>query len=191
MKVYLIDNFDSFTYNLVHQLKDCGVDEIIVERNDVISAEAASACDAVVISPGPGIPSESGRMPEVLDQLKGKVPILGVCLGMQAIGECFGTSLRNLDKVYHGLSTEIGIEDHEAIFEGLPERIEVGRYHSWVVTDLENAPELQVTSRDDRGEVMSVRHRSLPIFGVQFHPESVLTPKGHQMLSNFLNLSKS
>ncbi len=189
MKVYLIDNFDSFTYNLVHLLKDCGINDVVVERNDVINAAAALACDAVLISPGPGIPSESGKLMEVLGEIKGKVPILGVCLGMQAIGELFGASLRNLDRVYHGLATEIEVKDHAGVFAGLPDRIEVGRYHSWVVHELGNAPELRVTACDDKAEIMAMRHVEMPIYGVQFHPESVLTPEGQQMLANFLKIS--
>lgn len=191
MKIYLIDNFDSFTYNLVHLLKDCGITDVQVERNDVISPEAALACDAVLISPGPGIPSESGKLMEVLSGIKGKIPILGVCLGMQAIGELFGASLRNLDRVYHGFATPITVKDKGGVFADLPDRIEVGRYHSWVVDQFQNAPQLLVTASDDKNEAMAIRHRELPVYGVQFHPESVLTPDGKTMLSNFLRLSAS
>ncbi len=189
MKVYLIDNFDSFTYNLVHLLKECGVTDVAVVRNDVITVEAALEADAVLISPGPGIPSESGRLMEVLEGIKGKVPILGVCLGMQAIGELYGASLRNLDRVYHGFATGIKVLDHDDVFAELPDRVEVGRYHSWVVDHFENAPDLLVTAVDDKAEAMALRHKILPIYGVQFHPESVLTPEGNQMLSNFLKLA--
>lgn len=192
MKIYLIDNFDSFTYNLVHLLRDCGVGEVIVKRNDVINLEEALAADAIVISPGPGIPKESGRLVEVLAGLKekaakGKIPpVLGVCLGMQAIGELFGGSLRNLDRVYHGIATPVQVVEPAPLFTELPGQVEVGRYHSWVVDLPEDKEKLVVTAKDGQGQTMAIRHASLPFYGVQFHPESVLTPQGKEMLTNFL-----
>lgn len=192
MKIYLIDNFDSFTYNLVHLLRDCGVDEVVVVRNDVIDLKKALAADAIVVSPGPGIPRESGRLVEVLEGLKDQAekgtipPVLGVCLGMQAIGELFGGSLRNLDRVYHGVAMPVAVTDQDCLFAGLAAQVEVGRYHSWVVDLPTTAHPLEVTATDEQGQVMAFRHQSLPFYGVQFHPESVLTPEGKQMLTNFL-----
>jgi len=192
MKIYLIDNFDSFTYNLVHLLRDCGVGEVIVKRNDVINLEDALDADAIVISPGPGIPKDSGRLVEVLTGLKEKAsqgnipPVIGVCLGMQAIGELFGGTLRNLDQVYHGISTPVEVLEAKDLFADLPGQVEVGRYHSWVVDLPEDSQELVITAQDSQGQTMAIRHASMPFYGVQFHPESVLTPQGKAMLSNFL-----
>ena len=188
MHIYLIDNFDSFTYNLVHLLRDIGVDRVTVERNDVISVEKALAADAVVISPGPGLPQDSGKLLEVMDGVLGKVPVFGVCLGMQAMGHYYGGTLRNLSDVFHGVATAIKVVDQQDIFKGMKTMVEVGRYHSWVVGN-EGFPEvLEITAVDGEGEIMALRHKELPVYGVQFHPESVLTPEGHQMLENFIQL---
>jgi len=188
MKVYLIDNFDSFTYNLVHLLREVGIEEVLVRRNDVITVEEALAYDAVMVSPGPGVPKESGRLMPVLEQLVGKRPILGICLGMQAIGELYGGTLVNLDRVYHGVATEISVDDAGGVFRDLPPTLTVGRYHSWVVAREDFPDELEMTAHAEDGQVMALRHRSLPVYGLQFHPESVLTPQGAHMLDNFIHL---
>ena len=184
-KILMIDNYDSFTYNLVHYLEDLDC-EVIVKRNDQLSITDVDEFEEIVLSPGPGIPDEAGLLKEIITTYAGKKRILGVCLGQQAIGEVFGGSLLNLDQVYHGVSTIIEITKDDYIFKGLPKKLEVGRYHSWVVnSDLPDS--LEATSFDENGQVMSLRHREYDIKAVQFHPESVLTPQGKQILKNWLN----
>lgn len=183
-KILMIDNYDSFTYNLVHYLEDLDC-EVIVKRNDQLTLEEADAFEEIVLSPGPGIPDEAGLLKKIISTYASKKRILGVCLGQQAIGEVFGGSLLNLDQVYHGVATTIAIVKDDYIFKDLPEQIEVGRYHSWVVNS--NLPDsLEATSFDENGQVMSLRHKVFDIRAVQFHPESVLTPLGKQMLKNWL-----
>ena len=186
MKLLVFDNYDSFTYNLVHAFRELGVDPDVI-RNDRMSVEDAAPYDKIVISPGPGIPSESGILPELLKRWAPEKPILGVCLGHQAIGENFGATLKNLPEVYHGVATDVNIIADDYIFEGLPETLKVGRYHSWVV-DEENFPndELEITARDQTGMIMAARHRRYDIHGVQFHPESILTPEGIKILENWI-----
>ncbi|MFD2585446.1 anthranilate synthase component II [Croceitalea marina] len=183
-KILMIDNYDSFTYNLVHYLEDLDC-EVIVKRNDQLTLSEVDDFEEVVLSPGPGIPDEAGLLKEIIKTYAGKKRILGVCLGQQAIGEVFGGSLINLDQVYHGVATTIEIVEEDYIFKGLPKNIEVGRYHSWVVNS--NLPDsLKATSFDENGQVMSLRHKEFDIRAVQFHPESVLTPQGKQILKNWL-----
>lgn len=185
-KVLVIDNYDSFTYNLVHYLEDLNC-EVTVKRNDKISIEEIEAYDKIVLSPGPGIPDEAGLLKEVIKTYAPTKSILGVCLGQQAIGEVFGGLIENLETVYHGVSTNIttSVED-EPLFRGLNKNIEVGRYHSWVVhKDLPDC--LEATSFDSNGQIMSLRHKDFDVKGVQFHPESVLTPKGKKILENWIN----
>ena len=185
MKVVIIDNYDSFTYNLSHLVKELGAD-VTVYRNDQFQMEQLKAFDKIILSPGPGIPCEAGLLLDVIKTYAGKKPILGVCLGHQAIGESFGGHLTNLSAVYHGVATPATITVKDYLFEGLPERIEVGRYHSWVV-DTEGLPDcLEVTSVSDEGFIMSFRHKELDIRGIQYHPESVLTPEGKTILKNWL-----
>ena len=185
MKIVIIDNYDSFTYNLSHLIKELGAD-VTVYRNDKFQMEQLEAFDKIVLSPGPGIPSEAGLLLDVIKAYAGKKPILGVCLGHQAIGESFGGKLTNLSQVYHGVATPSTITVKDYIFEGLPEKIEIGRYHSWVV-DNDGFPEcLEVTSVSDEGYVMSLRHKEYDIRGIQYHPESVLTPDGKAILKNWL-----
>ncbi len=186
MKLLIIDNYDSFTYNIVHTLRELGVTPHVV-RNDAISVDEAGHYDAIIISPGPGIPSEAGILPELLKRYSATKPILGICLGHQAIGECFGASLRNLDNVYHGISSTIRITDRDCLFDGLPETIDVGRYHSWVIDRHGLPDDLAVTAVSDDGEIMAVRHRRYDVRGVQFHPESILTPCGQKILGNWLH----
>ena len=185
MKIVIIDNYDSFTYNLSHLVKELGA-EVSVVRNDEFELEALDAFDKIILSPGPGIPSEAGLLLDVIREYAGRKPILGVCLGHQAIGEVFGGKLTNLSTVFHGVATEGTQLGNEYLFDGLPERITMGRYHSWVV-DREGWPEaLEVTALSDEGQVMALRHREMDIHGIQFHPESVLTPDGRHMLENFI-----
>lgn len=192
MKILVLDNYDSFTYNLVQYLNEIADEEVTIHRNDAISIEEVDAFDCIVLSPGPGVPKDAGNMPNIIQEYKGKKPILGVCLGHQAIAEAFGGQLKNLEQVYHGLATDIHISDAtEPLYQGLPQTLEVGRYHSWVI-DSTTCPEcLIITSTSPDGAIMSVRHESLPIFGVQYHPESIMTPQGKDILSNFLQVAKA
>ncbi|MGY0393121.1 anthranilate synthase component II [Bizionia sp. KMM 8389] len=184
--ILVIDNYDSFTYNLVHYLEDFGFD-ITVKRNDQISLEAVNNYDKILLSPGPGIPDEAGLLKAIIKEYAATKSILGVCLGQQAICEVFGGSIINLDTVYHGVATPITIvSNDEQLFKGLEKTITVGRYHSWVVN--KDLPEvLEATSFDENGQVMSLRHKFYDVRAVQFHPESVLTPEGKHMLSNWVN----
>lgn len=185
MKLLILDNYDSFTYNIVHAVRELGVEPAVC-RNDKITLDEVDDFDKIIISPGPGIPSEAGILPQLLERYAGRKPILGVCLGHQAIGECFGAKLRNLPEVYHGIKSQISITVPDYIFAGLPDRIDVGRYHSWVV-DSNNLPDcLEVTAVSDDGEIMAMRHRTLDVRGVQFHPESILTPMGLTIIDNWL-----
>jgi anthranilate synthase component II len=184
-KILVIDNYDSFTYNLVHYLEDLNC-EVTVYRNDEFDIEEIAIFDKILLSPGPGIPDEAGLLKDVIKKYASTKSIFGVCLGQQAIGEVFGGTLSNLDKVYHGVATMVKtVVDDEPLFEGLGNEFEVGRYHSWVVDA--NLPDvLEATSFDENGQVMSLRHRTYDVRGVQFHPESVLTPNGKKMLKNWV-----
>ena len=185
-KVVLIDNYDSFAYNLVHYLNELNC-EVTVFRNDKFKIEDLEEFDKILLSPGPGIPGEAGLLKDVIAHYKTSKSIMGVCLGHQAIAEVFGGQLINLTQVYHGIASYISVKEKEGVFQGLEDRIQVGRYHSWVV-DPDSIPELEITAVDDLNYVMAFRHQSFNIVGVQFHPESVLTPTGKQMLSNWLSL---
>jgi len=185
-KILVIDNYDSFTYNLVHYLQDLDCD-VTVKRNDQLTLDEVMPFDKIVLSPGPGIPDEAGLLKPIIKAYASTKSILGVCLGQQAIGEVFGGSLINLDSVFHGVATKVEIAvDDENLFSGMEKTIDVGRYHSWVVNP-ELPEELEATSFDKNGQVMSLRHKTYDVKGVQFHPESVLTPNGKQMLKNWLN----
>jgi len=176
MKLVIIDNYDSFTYNLSHLVKELGA-EVTVFRNDQFQLEQLEQFDKIILSPGPGIPSEAGLLLDVIRTYAGKKPIMGVCLGHQAIGEVFGARLENLSHVYHGVQTEITYEGR---------RMLVGRYHSWVVSR-ENFPDcLEVTAETDDGQIMALRHKKMDVQGIQFHPESVLTPEGKELVRNWL-----
>ena len=186
-KIAVIDNYDSFTYNLVHYLEDLN-GEVTVFRNDEFELDELENFDKIVLSPGPGIPDEAGLLKDVIKTFAKSKSILGVCLGQQAIGEVFGGSLSNLEKVYHGVATKVKITvNDESLFAGLDNEIEVGRYHSWVVNNNDFPDSLEITSVDENGQIMSLRHKTLDIRGVQFHPESVLTPNGKKILENWLN----
>ena len=185
-KILVIDNYDSFTFNLVHYLEDLECD-VTVLRNDKFELEDVQHFDKIVLSPGPGIPDEAGLLKAVIKRYAPSKSILGVCLGQQAIAEVFGGQLINLEEVFHGVHTDVNIcVDNEALFNSMDKTIEVGRYHSWVVDP--NLPEvLEATSVDENGQIMSLRHKEYDVKGVQFHPESVLTPNGKQLLENWIN----
>jgi len=184
--ILVIDNYDSFTYNLVHYLEDLNC-QVAVVRNDQLQLEDVEPFEKIVLSPGPGIPDEAGLLKPIIKTYASTKSILGVCLGMQAIGEVFGATLENLDIVYHGIQTKVHITSKdEILFKGLPPTIEVGRYHSWVVKG-ELPTCLEITSVDENQQIMALRHKEFDIKGVQFHPESVLTPDGKTMLKNWIN----
>ena len=187
MKIVIIDNYDSFTYNLAHLVKELGA-EVTVFRNDQFQLSELDRFDKIILSPGPGIPSEAGFLMDVIKKYAGRKPMLGVCLGHQAIGEAFGAKLTNLSEVYHGVATPCTQFGNDPIFEGLPKRIEIGRYHSWVV-DKSGFPDcLDITAVSDDGQIMGLKHKNYDIRGIQFHPESVLTPDGKKMIQNWLEL---
>lgn len=185
MKIAMIDNYDSFTYNLVHLVRELGAD-ITVYRNDQFELSDLEGFDKIMLSPGPGIPSEAGLLLDVIRCYAGKKQLLGICLGEQAMGEVFGGTLVNLSEVFHGVQTPCRIVADDYIFAGLPENISVGRYHSWVVDAVTMPDCLEATALSDEGQVMALRHRSMDVRGIQFHPESVLTPDGRQMIENWL-----
>lgn len=186
MKIVIIDNYDSFTYNLSHLIKELGAD-VTVLRNDCFQLDELEQFDKIVLSPGPGIPEEAGLLLDVIRKYAGRKPILGVCLGEQAIGEVFGGKLTNIETVYHGIQSPVTITADDYIFHQLPHEIPVGRYHSWVV-DTNGFPDsLEITAVSREGYVMALRHRNYDIRGIQFHPESILTPDGKQMMQNWLN----
>jgi anthranilate synthase component 2 len=186
MKIVIIDNYDSFTYNLSHLVKSLGA-QVTVLRNDRFDLPQIEQFDKIILSPGPGIPSEAGLLLDVIRNYAGHKSMLGVCLGHQAIGEVFGGRLENLSEVFHGVATEGTQFGKDYIFKGLPERIVMGRYHSWVVSR-EDLPEcLEITAESDEGQIMALRHRRFDIHGIQFHPESVLTPDGATIIKNFIN----
>ena len=185
-KIIVIDNYDSFTYNLVHYLEDLNC-EVTVYRNDEFDIEELQKFDKILLSPGPGIPDEAGLLKDVIKAYSATKSILGVCLGQQAIAEVFGGSLINLEKVYHGVATNIKIQvQDEPLFKGLESEIEVGRYHSWVVNPTDFPEVLEITSLDENGQIMSLRHKAYDVRAVQFHPESILTPHGKKILENWV-----
>lgn len=186
MEIVIIDNYDSFTYNLSHLIKEQGAN-VTVLRNDTFELKDLEAFDKIVLSPGPGIPSEAGLLLDVIRHYAGKKPMLGVCLGEQAIGEVFGGTLTNLSDVFHGVQTPTDIIVEDYIFDGLDKEISVGRYHSWVVDRSGFPDSLEITALSKEGYVMALRHREYDIHGIQFHPESVLTPQGKTMIANFIN----
>lgn len=187
MKILLLDNYDSFTYNLLHLIKELGYKDIDVIRNDKITIPEIDKYDKIVLSPGPGVPSESGILLPLIKTYANKKSILGVCLGEQAIGEAFGANLTNLKEVYHGIATKAKIVEDDYIFSGFSESLEIGHYHSWVVSR-ENFPHdsLHITAIDENNQIMALKHKTYDVHGVQFHPESILTPKGEKIIENFL-----
>ncbi len=191
MKILVFDNYDSFTYNLVHLVEKITGEKVDVVRNDQLPLDKGQDYDKIILSPGPGIPEEAGQLLPLIKQYASTKSILGVCLGHQAIGQAFGAKLINLSNVYHGVATPIyQVPDRKPakqdVFSDLPATIEVGRYHSWVVDEKELPDCLEITARDKNGQIMGLRHKDFDVQGVQFHPESVLTPEGEKMLRNWL-----
>ena len=191
MKILIFDNYDSFTYNLVHVVEKIINDKVDVYRNDKIPLERVKEYDKIILSPGPGIPVESGLLLPLIKEYAPSKSILGVCLGQQAIGESFGGSLINLSTVYHGVATKIKvnagrIKSQNDVFNSLDSELEVGRYHSWIVSKEGFPKELEITAEDENGYIMALRHKTFDVQGVQFHPESVLTPMGEMMMRNWL-----
>ncbi|MDV6168712.1 aminodeoxychorismate/anthranilate synthase component II [Flavobacterium sp. DG1-102-2] len=187
-KILVIDNYDSFTYNLVHYLEDLDC-KVFVLRNDEVSIEDPADYDKILLSPGPGIPDEAGLLKNIIKEYASTKSILGICLGQQAIGEVFGGTLINLEEVHHGVAADIKITvENEPLFTGMGDTISVGRYHSWSVDNANFPDVLEVTSVDKSGNIMSLRHKIYDVRGVQFHPESVLTPLGKQILKNWVEV---
>lgn len=189
MKILVLDNYDSFTYNLVHYIKELTNAHIDVYRNTEIDIDTVNEYDKILLSPGPGVPSEAGIMPEVIKEYGSKKSILGVCLGHQAIVEAYGGEIYNMKNVYHGVESELTITDKsDPLYAGISENCKVGRYHSWNAVK-ENLPDcFVITAIDENGRIMSIRHKTHNVFGVQYHPESVLTPEGKQLIKNWLEL---
>lgn len=187
MNILVFDNYDSFTYNLVHYLEQLTNAEIEVHRNDKISLKEIERFDKILLSPGPGIPSEAGILLDVIKTYAPTKSILGVCLGQQAIAEAFGGSLINLTEVFHGVATPIEIIGEDVIFKNIPKKINVGRYHSWAVNKNDFPKELEITAVDEFGNIMSLKHKTYDVSAVQFHPESVLTEHGLKMIENWVN----
>ena len=187
LRILVFDNYDSFTYNLVHLVEKIIHGKVDVFRNDQIAMEEVKKYDKIILSPGPGIPTEAGLLLPLIKEYAATKSILGVCLGHQAIGEAFGATLENLSTVYHGVATPIKITNNKsAILQGLGDEIEVGRYHSWIVSDKNFPADLEITAVDDNGYIMGLQHKSFDVQGVQFHPESILTPDGEKILRNWL-----
>lgn len=182
----IIDNYDSFVYNLVRYVRECANVKVIVQRNDEVLFETLDTCDALLLSPGPGIPDEAGALKQVIRTYSGRKPILGVCLGHQAIAEVFGGELEQCQEPVHGKASMLYPNKQDALFEGLPSSFPVGRYHSWCVRS-KQYPLLTITGKTEDGTIMSICHREFPVRGVQFHPESILTPHGRQLIQNWIN----
>lgn len=190
-RILIIDNYDSFTYNLFQYIREITPSFVEVRRNDKVSVEEAGEYDILVLSPGPGLPSQARNMMAILKAFFTEKPILGVCLGHQAIGELCGAELINLPKVYHGVSSSLQIPDQEGLFKGVSSGSKAGRYHSWTIRKDSLPSDLIPTAYDESGEIMALRHRVCPVFGVQFHPESVMTPDGKKILENFLETAQN
>ena len=188
MKILVFDNYDSFTYNLVHLVEKITHEKVDVFRNDQIALEKVKEYDKIILSPGPGIPEEAGLLLPLIKEYASTKSILGVCLGHQAIGEAFGGKLINLSTVYHGVATPIQIDSKKKsdLFKDLPDTIEVGRYHSWIIDEKNFPEELEITARDENNYIMALQHKKYDVRGVQFHPESILTPDGEKIMRNWL-----
>ena len=186
-KILVLDNYDSFTYNLVHYIEANENYEVDVFRNDEITLDEVGKYDMIVLSPGPGLPNEAGILKELIKQYASTKKILGVCLGMQAIGEVFGGELENLDNVYHGVATELSVIDSsDLLYKNLPTNFNVGRYHSWVISRNNFPEKLNITAVEENNQVMSLKHKDFQLYGVQYHPESILTENGKEIINNFL-----
>ncbi|MBK6836036.1 MAG: aminodeoxychorismate/anthranilate synthase component II [Bacteroidetes bacterium] len=188
MSILLLDNYDSFTYNLKHLVEKVGEEEVIVKRNDEIELNQINNYSSIILSPGPGLPKDAGIMPDLLKQYFNEKKILGVCLGMQAIGEFFGAELKNLNKVVHGEAVRMDVIEESPLFKNCPANFFVARYHSWVIDNSLPVNELQILAEDEEQEIMAIQHINLPIYGVQFHPESILSQYGENLMKNWLSL---
>lgn len=187
MKILVLDNYDSFVYNLVHMLRELG-QEPDIYRNDKINLDQVDTYDKILLSPGPGIPEEAGIMPQLIDTFQDKKSILGVCLGHQAIGEAWGAQLYNLPRVLHGMTSDCHISDDKNIlFQAIPRDIKIGHYHSWIIDEPSLPAEIKVSARDGEGHIMAIRHDQYDVWGLQFHPESILTEFGKDIIQNWLN----
>lgn len=186
IQILVLDNYDSFVYNLVHYVKELGYKNVDVYRNDKITLEEVGKYDKIILSPGPGIPDEAGILKALIKQYGPIKPLLGVCLGHQAISEVYGAFLENRKNVLHGVATKMIVTQPEGLYEGLPQEFEVGRYHSWQVDPLKLGDQLEVTAIDEAGDIMSIRHKVYPVTGVQYHPESILTEYGKDIMKNWL-----
>lgn len=187
--ILILDNYDSFTYNLVHYVEENSNFKVSVFRNDKITLDEVEKYDTIILSPGPGLPKDAGILKELIKRYATTKKILGVCLGMQAIGEVFGGKLINLDTVFHGIATPISVLDtDDLLYKNLPSSFKVGRYHSWVIANEQFPKELNITSVEENGQIMSIKHKNYNIYGVQFHPESILTKYGKEIITNFLNI---
>lgn len=187
-RILVFDNYDSFTYNLVHLVEKISNAKVEVFRNNKIDLKTISVYDKIILSPGPGIPNEAGLLIPLIQQYASSKSILGVCLGHQAIAEAFGGKLMQLENVFHGLATNVMLEASSGfLFENLPKSFKVGRYHSWVVDEKTLSSELKVTARDEQGRIMAIQHSNFNISGVQFHPESIMTEYGEELMRNFIN----
>jgi len=191
MKILILDNYDSFTYNLVHMVEDITGEYPAVFRNDEIEISEIDAYDLIILSPGPGIPDEAGILKETIKTYAGKKPIFGVCLGLQAITEVFGGSLENMDEVFHGVATTMSVtKEDSVVYKDFPSEFEAARYHSWIASKNDFPSELLITAEDEFGDIMSIQHSAYNISAVQFHPESILTPTGEKMVRNFIDANK-
>jgi len=191
MKILVIDNYDSFVYNLVHILYSLGAEDITVRKNDQIALEEIRAYDKILLSPGPGVPKDAGIMPALIREFSETKSILGICLGHQAISEAFGAEIENLKEPLHGVSSQLSALTPDYLFKNCPQQFKVGHYHSWVTAEDSLNDQLIITSKDERGYIMSLAHKTFDVRGLQFHPESVLTESGVQMLLNWLNYPKN
>lgn len=187
MKILVLDNYDSFTFNLVHLIEKCSDCTIDVFKNNQIKLEDVNKYDKIILSPGPGLPKDAGIMPELLKKYAATKSILGVCLGMQAIGECFGAKLENLQNVMHGIQTPIKIKKNSGLFKNCPATLKVGRYHSWVISNNNFPAQLEVTAIDEQNFIMAIQHKTLKVSGVQFHPESILSDQGELIIQNWIS----
>lgn len=185
-KLLIVDNYDSFTYNLYHLVKEIGGYEIEVHRNDKIALDDVERFDKIILSPGPGIPEEAGLLLPIIRRYAAQKSMLGVCLGHQAIGEAFGGKLENLTQVYHGVQTSVEVIGEDRLFNTLGKQFLVGRYHSWVISHEDFPKDLEITAESKEKQIMAVRHRIYDVHGIQFHPESILTPKGQTIIENFI-----
>jgi len=188
-KILILDNYDSFTYNLVHYVEANPNYEVDVFRNDEITLEEVNQYDTIILSPGPGLPKDAGILEDLIRKYAPTKKILGVCLGMQAIGEVYGGTLINLEEVYHGVATPLTVLDGEdALYKNLPNEFNIGRYHSWVIANEQFPEKLKITAVEENGQIMSLKHKEHQVYGVQFHPESILTEHGKAMITNFLDI---